>query len=191
MNNRKKRISARLQTEIDWIPMSQRGIFRFVPHVPSHVSARGGRAVSMDNRQSIAACVCTIGFMVFTLAAIFLIMIPNVSQEIYILALLGLFSGFILLIGGVMLLRRSSSDARRVYEIVSESEEISLESISRATDIPVSRVQLFIEMAIYAKQVKGRIIDGMYIEKLVAERIDDSTVRCPHCHAELDLEDEF
>ena len=171
--------------------MSQRNIFRFIPHVPPHVFTRGGRALSTDNRQSAGACGCTMGFMLVPLTAIALFVIPNIPPEIYILLLLGLIAGFILIIVGVMLLRRSSSDARRVYEIVSESEEISLESISRATDIPVSRVQLFIEMAIYAKQVKGRIIDGMYIEKLVAERIDDSTVRCPHCHAELDLEDEF
>ena len=154
-------------------------------HFPVHLAAAGPQP--RPGQSSI--CVCFLGLFLMTITGVLLFASPNTPQDIYILLLLGFGSSIMLIIGGIVHLRKSSSDGRRVFNIISENEDISLESISRATGISISRVRKHIEWVIFLKQVTGRIVDDRYVRKLIAERIDSDTVRCPHCKAELELSD--
>jgi hypothetical protein len=102
-------------------------------------------------------------------------------MSIFILA------GFPMLAVGIALMWQERNEYRIIAEFLNSQDEVDFDRIYRETNIPPSRSRIYILRAIQASKITGRIIDERYVKKLIAERIDSETIRCPHCKAEMML----
>jgi hypothetical protein len=106
------------------------------------------------------------------------------------LLLVGFFGCLVFSAAGILLLVQDGREASRVVKAITDRDGITLDTVSMETGVPLSRVRGHVLRGIALKKLKGRIIDEIYVSKLIAERVDSDTVRCPHCGAELELTDE-
>ena len=152
-------------------------------------ASSGRRRYRQSNRECASASLCGIGFMLFTVFGMAVLF--SGSPSVFFpfdtsLAIIGL----MLLILGVVLLRGSNRERDKVLEAVRGRDNVRLDVISAEAGVPIDRTRHHLTNLLSMKLIKGGIIDDVYSASMKAERVDSTTVRCPHCDTELELPDE-
>lgn len=165
-----------------------------VRHIPAPITPRTPRVQGLPKtKQEICAFIsCPIAILLVLLSSALLQPFsgtyPPGAREFLLLCFI---VSILLFVLGFGLLRQTRREFSRVFEVISSREEITIDSISNEAGVPYSRARIYVLQAILYKSVQGRLIDETFTSgKVVAERIDAHSVRCPNCGVEMDLPEE-
>ncbi|MHA2213797.1 MAG: hypothetical protein ACW992_11615, partial [Candidatus Thorarchaeota archaeon] len=154
--------------------------YRYVP-APVFLGAGRGAVAPVPGRFMCGVCAFTCGIPMVAVLVIMLFLAPWPSPTMYLLALLGFLGSLVATVVGILLFLQSNKESTKVVKAITDRDGITLDTISMETGVPYSRVRTHVLRGIATKILKGRIVDEMYVSRVLAERNDSDTIRCPHC----------
>jgi hypothetical protein len=79
-----------------------------------------------------------------------------------------------------------------MFELLASRDEVSIDTLSRETGLPHSKIHDTLSRFIAAGLIKGTLDDGMFYNKVTVEWVGPDTIRCPHCGKDVKVpEKEF
>lgn len=172
---------------------------------PSHISThhsfpiiiphgRSSESLPLSGREWGSVFLCLAGFALIMAGAILISTpyyqhLPESEQFTHNLIFL---IGLLVLIPAIGILCKTGREKKRVFTLLASRDEISLDTISRETGLPPSKVHDIISRYIDAGFIKGTLDDNMFYSKVIVEWVGPDTIRCPHCGKDVKVpEKEF